>query len=87
MGVGSNNFDGTLSEGGEQQCVYGQVAPPHGTEIDTMGVDRLLQSMTGGYRLGSRWKLPAFLYSYKGLHSIYMCIEHGKKLKRHNYAS
>ena len=38
-----------------------------------MGVDRLLQSMTGGGdRAGSRWKLPALLYSYKGLYSIYI---------------
>ena len=37
-----------MSEGGEQQCVRRQVAPPHGTEVDKMGMDRLLQSMTGG---------------------------------------
>ena len=37
-----------MSEGGEQQCVHRQVAPSGGTEIGMMGVDRLLQSMTGG---------------------------------------
>ena len=37
-----------MSGGGEQQCIHRQVAPPHGTEVDMMGVDRLLQSMTGG---------------------------------------
>ena len=29
-------------------CVHRHVAPPHGNEVDTMGVDWLLQSMTGG---------------------------------------
>ena len=60
-----------MSAGGEQQCIHRQVAPPHGTEVDMMGVDRLLLSMTGGGdRAGSRRKLLALLYSYNGLHGI-----------------
>ena len=60
---------------GEQQCVHRQVALPHGTEVDMMGVDRLPQLMTAeGDRAGSRWKLPALLYSYNGLYSIYIYI-------------
>ena len=65
-----------MSEGWEQQCVHRQVVPESGTEIDMMGVDRLLQSMTGeGGRAGIRWELPALLYSYNGLFSIYMYVD------------
>ena len=31
-----------------QQCIHIRVAPPHGTEVEMMGVDRLLLSMTEG---------------------------------------
>ena len=49
------------------------VALPGGTEVDIMGVDRLLQSMTGGGdRGGSRKELLTLLYSYNGLYSIYI---------------
>ena len=62
-----------MSACGEQQCIHIRVAPPYGTEVDIMGVDRLLQSMTGrGDRAGSRQKLPALLYPYNGLYSIYI---------------
>ena len=51
------------------------MAPPGGTEVDMTGVDRLLQSMTGGEaRAGSRRELPALLYSYNGLGSIYLLV-------------
>ena len=33
---------------GERQCVHRRVAPPHGTEIDKVGVERLMLSMTRG---------------------------------------
>ena len=58
------NFDGIASEGGgKQQCIHRQVAPPHGTDLDMMGVDRLLQLMpVGGDRAGSRWGLLTLLY-------------------------
>ena len=59
----------------QQQFVHSRVAPPRGTEVDMMGVDRLLQSVTrGGGRAGSRWELPALLYSYNGLCRIYIYI-------------
>ena len=46
-------------------------ASPRGNKVDMMGVDRLLQSMNErGDRAGSRWELPALLYSYNGLSSI-----------------
>ena len=63
-----------MSAGGEeQQCKHRQVAPPHGTEVDMIGVERLLQSVTGGGdRAESRWKLLALLYSYNGLCNIYI---------------
>ena len=33
---------GTLSADlGEQRCVHRQVVPPHGTELDMVGVDEL----------------------------------------------
>ena len=49
---------GTLSKGGEQQCAHIRMVPPSGTEVNMMGVDRLLQLITGeGYRAGSRWEL------------------------------
>ena len=51
------------------------MAPSHGTEVDMVGVDRYLQSMTGGgERAGSRWKIPALLHSHNGLYSIYIYI-------------
>ena len=37
-----------MSGGGEQQCIHRWVAPPHGTEVDMTGVDKLLQSMIEG---------------------------------------
>ena len=65
------NVGGTVSDGGEQQCVHRLMVPPGGTEVDIMGVDRLLQSMTGqGDRVRSRWELLALLYSYNGLYGI-----------------
>ena len=41
-----------------------------------MGADRLLQSMTSAYIAGSgsSKELPALLYSYNGLYSIYIYI-------------
>ena len=67
-----------MSEGGDQQCVQRQVAPPHRTEVGMMGVDRLLKSMTGrGDRVGSRWEIPALLYSNNDLYNI--CIYVGCK--------
>ena len=49
------------------------VAPPGGTEVDMMGIYRLLQSMTRvGARVGSRRELLALLYWYNGLYSIYI---------------
>ena len=60
-------------ECGMDQRVHRQVAPPGGTEVDMMGIDSLLQSMTRvGARAGSRWELPALLYSHNGLYSIYI---------------
>ena len=51
--------------------MYRWVAPPGGTKVAMMGVDRLLQSMTGvGARAGSRREHPASLYLYNGLYSI-----------------
>ena len=44
----NNKFCGTVSDGGEQQCIHRQVVPLGGTEVDMMGVDRLLQLMSGG---------------------------------------
>ena len=53
--------------------MHRQVAPPSGTEVDIIGVDRLLQSMTaGGARAGSRRELPVLLYLYNDLYSIYI---------------
>ena len=41
-------------------------------ELDMLGVDILLQTMTGGADMaGSRRKLPDLLYSYNGLYSKY----------------
>ena len=40
---------------GEQQCTHRWVAPPYGSEVDMIGVDKLLQSMTeGGDRAGEQ---------------------------------
>ena len=45
--------------------------PPHGTEVDMMGGDRLLQLMTrGGDRDGNRWELVVLYYSDNGLYRI-----------------
>ena len=46
----------TVSAGvGGQQYMYRLVVPPNGSEVDMMGVDRLIQSMTeGGVRAGEQ---------------------------------
>ena len=50
------------------------MAPPGGTEVAVMGVDRFLQSMTSVEAMaGSIRELPALLFLYNGLYSMY-CI-------------
>ena len=59
-----------FSEWGGDQQLRRWVAPPGGTEVDMMGMDRILQSMTRvGASAGSRRELPALLYLYNGLYS------------------
>ena len=68
-------FSGTVSEVGTSACTYRCLVPPGGTQVDVMGIDRPLQSMTRvGARAGSRRELLALLYSYNGLYSIYIYI-------------
>ena len=59
----------TVNEVGTSECVIRRVAPPGGTEVTVMGVDRLLQSMTS-VEAGNKRELPALLYLYNGLYSI-----------------
>ena len=45
--LGSLNFGGTASEGGEKQCIHRWVAPSHGTEVNMIGIRRLLNRSLG----------------------------------------
>ena len=61
--------------GGEQQCIHSRVAPPHGTEVNMMGVDRFLQSMTGGgERAGGADGRFQLYYTWIMVYTAYMCI-------------
>ena len=65
----------TVSEGGKQQCIHRRVTPPPGTEVDMMGVDRLLQSMTGvGDRAASGWRLLVLLHLYWSIYIYHFCV-------------
>ena len=53
-------FSGTMSEVvAEWQCVHRLVAPPHGSEVDMMGVDRSFTD--GGGRAGKQLEAPSLI--------------------------
>ena len=62
------NFGGTVT-GEEHQYLHRRATLPGGTEVDMMGVDRLLQSMNGGGDGSFR-----SYYTRTMAYTAYMCI-------------